>query len=66
MIDYYLDFIGEVPPLVHTARCKKLTTIEYRKHLGKYMGPEGALFQAKKYNKDAKLCPLCKNDHLTK
>ena len=63
MIDYYLDLTSYKPPLVHSFFCCDLPRTERRKHLGKYMGPEGALFVAKEYNKNAMLCPLCKNDH---
>ena len=59
MIDYYLDFINVTPPIVHSAKCKKLKAFEYQKHLGKYLQPEDALLYAKRYHTEVSLCVHC-------
>ncbi len=59
MQDYFLSTKKVENARIHAASCPNLPKPDDRKYLGKYMSPHGAYFEAKRYNRDAKLCVEC-------
>ena len=64
MPDFYLNTKAGKDQFVHASGCKELSNPEYRKYLGRFLGPQGAIFEAKRYNVQAKVCPVCGGKHI--
>ncbi len=59
MQDFFLSTKKAEDAYIHAANCPHLPKPDHRKYLGRYMSPHGAYFEAKRINRDVKICTEC-------